>query len=129
MANAPVDKTPSESRTTSFTDTTLEDKKPKMHTDRTSSPKLEAQNEPKAVATAAASPLKDEIITTMTAKEAQAKKDAEEDMKYPHGLKLILILAALCLAVFLVALDQTIIATAIPKIVLARFLTPCSNSR
>lgn len=42
-------------------------------------------------------------------------KDAEEDIVYPHGLKLGLILLALCLSVFLVALDQTIIATAIPK--------------
>lgn len=39
-----------------------------------------------------------------------------EEAAYPHGLKLAVILAALCLAVFLVALDQTIIATAIPKI-------------
>ncbi|ESZ94686.1 hypothetical protein SBOR_4937 [Sclerotinia borealis F-4128] len=39
-----------------------------------------------------------------------------EEAVYPHGLKLAVILAALCLAVFLVALDQTIIATAIPKI-------------
>ncbi|KAF7290398.1 Major facilitator superfamily transporter [Mycena chlorophos] len=35
---------------------------------------------------------------------------------YPQGLKLALITVALCLAVFLVALDNTIIATAIPKI-------------
>ncbi|KAL3423790.1 major facilitator superfamily transporter [Phlyctema vagabunda] len=43
--------------------------------------------------------------------------EAEEgDDAYPHGLKLVVILAALCLSVFLVALDQTIISTAIPKI-------------
>ncbi|ETI26875.1 hypothetical protein G647_09974 [Cladophialophora carrionii CBS 160.54] len=35
---------------------------------------------------------------------------------YPGGLKLALITLALCLSVFLVALDNTIIATAIPKI-------------
>lgn len=35
---------------------------------------------------------------------------------YPHGLKLTLIIAALCLAVFLVALDQTIIAPALGAI-------------
>lgn len=57
---------------------------------------------------------KTEVV--MTEKEAQAKRDAEEDMQYPHGLKLWIILGALCLAVFLVALDQTIISTAIPKI-------------
>ncbi|KAF7942008.1 hypothetical protein EAE99_000059 [Botrytis elliptica] len=36
--------------------------------------------------------------------------------QYPEGLKLVSIILALCLAVFLVALDQTIISTAIPKI-------------
>ena len=35
---------------------------------------------------------------------------------YPEGLKLITIIISLCLSVFLVALDNTIIATAIPKI-------------
>lgn len=44
-----------------------------------------------------------------------AERDEEEDIEYPHGLKLAVILSALCLAVFLVALDQTIISTAIPK--------------
>jgi len=39
-----------------------------------------------------------------------------ERIDYPHGIKLALILFSLCCAVFLVALDQTIIATAIPKI-------------
>lgn len=41
-------------------------------------------------------------------------KDAE--IEYPGGLKLFVITVALCLSVFLVALDNTIIATAIPKI-------------
>jgi hypothetical protein len=39
-----------------------------------------------------------------------------EEIVYPTGMKLIMIIVALCLAVFLVALDQTIIATAIPRI-------------
>jgi hypothetical protein len=43
--------------------------------------------------------------------------EAEEDTSdYPTGFKLVTLIIALCLAVFLVALDQTIIATAIPKI-------------
>jgi hypothetical protein len=42
--------------------------------------------------------------------------DGDESIDYPHGAKLAVILVALCLAVFLVALDQTIISTAIPKI-------------
>ena len=46
-----------------------------------------------------------------------ASEEEEEDIsKYPTGLPLAFIVIALCLAVFLVALDQTIIATAIPKI-------------
>ncbi|KAI0473596.1 putative efflux pump [Xylariaceae sp. FL0804] len=38
------------------------------------------------------------------------------DPVHPTGLKLFLIIFALCLAVFLIALDNAIIATAIPKI-------------
>nr|GAT55039.1 major facilitator superfamily transporter [Mycena chlorophos] len=41
---------------------------------------------------------------------------SEGDIVYPQGLKLVFITIALCLAVFLVGLDNTIIATAIPKI-------------
>jgi hypothetical protein len=40
----------------------------------------------------------------------------DETIVYPTGTKVVLILVALCLSVFLVALDQTIISTAIPKI-------------
>jgi hypothetical protein len=45
-----------------------------------------------------------------------AQEDTNEDIVYPTGLVLAAIVLALCLAVFLVALDQTIIATAIPRI-------------
>ncbi|KAJ7275515.1 major facilitator superfamily transporter [Mycena haematopus] len=38
------------------------------------------------------------------------------DLEFPQGIKLGILMLALCLAVFLVALDNTIIATAIPKI-------------
>lgn len=58
---------------------------------------------------------KDEVVAAE--KEAPAVEDPEDkDMEYPHGVKLWVILGALCLSVFLVALDQTIISTAIPKI-------------
>ncbi|KAF4821078.1 Efflux pump aflT [Colletotrichum siamense] len=43
-------------------------------------------------------------------------QSSEDEVDYPHGLKLILIIIALCLAVFLVALDQTIIAPALGAI-------------
>ncbi|KAJ7090787.1 major facilitator superfamily domain-containing protein [Mycena belliarum] len=45
---------------------------------------------------------------------AQGSADQEDD--FPHGIKLALLTFALCLSVFLVALDNTILATAIPKI-------------
>jgi len=42
--------------------------------------------------------------------------DEKSDDEYPQGLTLFFIMLGLCLAVFLIAIDQTIIATAIPKI-------------
>ena len=46
----------------------------------------------------------------------EAKPEGEDEIEYPSGVKLFVISIALCLSVFLVALDNTIIATAIPKI-------------
>ncbi|KAJ7886158.1 DHA14-like major facilitator [Mycena olivaceomarginata] len=48
--------------------------------------------------------------------EKHADNIDDNGIEYPQGLKLFLISLALCLSVFLVALDNTIIATAIPKI-------------
>jgi hypothetical protein len=98
-----------ESKATSITESCLDDTKkevmeiPKTQTTQQISSQMDASTEPGTA-------------TGTTEKEAPAEKDAEEDMEYPHGLKLWIILAALCLAIFLVALDQTIISTAIPKI-------------
>jgi hypothetical protein len=47
---------------------------------------------------------------------AEDTKPEDEDIVYPTGLVLAAVALALCLAVFLVCLDQTIIATAIPRI-------------
>ncbi|KAK7420277.1 hypothetical protein QQZ08_010477 [Neonectria magnoliae] len=44
------------------------------------------------------------------------QRDAAPNTDYPGGLKLVLILFSLCLAIFLVALDQTIIAPALGAI-------------
>ena len=52
----------------------------------------------------------------VTDKQTPPTEPHDDDIDYPHGVKLALIMAALCLAVFLVALDNTIISTAIPKI-------------
>ncbi|KAI9810458.1 MAG: hypothetical protein M1827_006234 [Pycnora praestabilis] len=46
----------------------------------------------------------------------QEPQNDEEEIQYPHGLKLLSIITALYLSMFLVALDRTIIATAIPRI-------------
>jgi hypothetical protein len=61
-----------------------------------------------------------ELNKVMSAKEALDELNkavtSGEGVEYPTGLRLNLVTLALCLAVFLVALDNTIIATAIPKI-------------
>ncbi|KAI9713859.1 MAG: hypothetical protein M1820_000589 [Bogoriella megaspora] len=43
-------------------------------------------------------------------------EDVEDESKYPGGFKLAILTLGLCLALFVVALDNTIIATAIPRI-------------
>ncbi|KAF7190997.1 MFS-type efflux pump MFS1 [Pseudocercospora fuligena] len=48
--------------------------------------------------------------------DADAQAEQEDQTEFPHGLKLAAITIALCLSVFCMALDNTIIATAIPKI-------------
>lgn len=48
--------------------------------------------------------------------EKPASPQADDEVVYPTGARVVLILTALCMSVFLVALDQTIISTAIPKI-------------
>ncbi|KAH8736285.1 major facilitator superfamily domain-containing protein [Ilyonectria robusta] len=47
---------------------------------------------------------------------ATSSRHSDDDIVYPTGMKLALITLALCLAVFVMALDNSIIATAIPKI-------------
>ncbi|KIH87846.1 MFS aflatoxin efflux pump [Sporothrix brasiliensis 5110] len=47
---------------------------------------------------------------------AQVNTSATEDVEYPSGLKLALLLTSVFISMFLVALDRLIIATAIPQI-------------
>ncbi|KAF5343449.1 hypothetical protein D9758_011826 [Tetrapyrgos nigripes] len=50
-------------------------------------------------------------------RQSQEQHSSEaEETEYPSGTRLALIMLSLCLAVFLVALDNTIVSTAIPKI-------------
>lgn len=62
--------------------------------------------------------IREEEKETALATEADLQKvnTSAEGVEYPTGVKLALISLALCLSVFLMALDNTIIATAIPKI-------------
>lgn len=95
-----------ESKETSATETASEDLK------------NEEMREPKTVVQEEAGveePSGDKAVAT-TESSPPDKEHDEGDIEYAQGLKLVLILSALCLAVFLVALDQTIISTAIPKI-------------
>jgi MFS family permease len=48
--------------------------------------------------------------------EGEEEEEEDDDSRYPKSWKLGLITGALCLSVFCMALDNTIIATAIPKI-------------
>lgn len=48
--------------------------------------------------------------------EQEIEEKADDESEYPKGAKLAVITMALCFSVFLVALDNTIIATAIPRI-------------
>ncbi|KAJ7347239.1 hypothetical protein DFH08DRAFT_808998 [Mycena albidolilacea] len=47
--------------------------------------------------------------------EQQATTEVDKEV-FPHGLKLVVLTVALCLAVFLAVLYNSIIATAIPKV-------------
>lgn len=58
----------------------------------------------------------DSIEKADESEQEPSEKPEADVAQYPTGLKLVTLVIALCLAVFLVALDQTIIATAIPKI-------------
>lgn len=62
----------------------------------------------------------DDAIQTNDKVETEEDEEKEEeeidDTDYPHGMKLVLITLALSLSVFCMALDNTIIATAIPRI-------------
>ncbi|KAL8954074.1 MAG: hypothetical protein Q9222_000131 [Ikaeria aurantiellina] len=58
----------------------------------------------------------EKTIETTPVQEAEALDKVSEEPEYPSGAKLTIITVALCLSVFLMALDNTIIATAIPTI-------------
>lgn len=76
-------------------------------------PQAATVEEPKAVE-ASAEQVDEKASDASPAKEEQA--DGHHEPSYPSGLKLSIILVGLCLSVFCVALDTTIIATAIPRI-------------
>ena len=58
----------------------------------------------------------EKCIETTPVKEAEAMDKLSDEPEYPSGAKLAIITISLCLSVLLMALDNTIIATAIPRI-------------
>jgi hypothetical protein len=69
--------------------------------------------------TAASSTTDVEAAPEIIEKDVKDVKDVDEtpkEIEYPPLAKVLVIILALYLAVFLVALDQTIIGTAIPRI-------------
>lgn len=84
-----------ESKATSASETTFEDPKDS---------ELEANKQGNDLKMTPEEVKNEDIVTEKDA----TNPDEEEGIEYPHGLKLWIILSALCLAVFLVALDQTV---------------------
>ncbi|KAK0730294.1 putative efflux pump antibiotic resistance protein [Lasiosphaeris hirsuta] len=59
----------------------------------------------------------DEAQATASDSDQPAKSgEVESTDEYPHGFRLVVLVAAVVLAIFLTSLDQTIVGTAIPKI-------------
>ncbi|KAK1851141.1 MFS aflatoxin efflux [Colletotrichum chrysophilum] len=62
-------------------------------------------------------PVVEDTDMTMETQEAtHTKTNQSEDVQYPSGLSLVLVLGSLFISMFLVSLDRLIITTAIPKI-------------
>ncbi|KAI1612823.1 putative efflux pump antibiotic resistance protein [Exophiala viscosa] len=57
-----------------------------------------------------------DTAVALSSEEKEKADHALADDQYPHGLKLVLLAGASLVAVFMIALDQTIVGTAIPKI-------------
>lgn len=58
----------------------------------------------------------EKVVEATPIQEAEALDKITEEPEYPAGAKLAIITISLCLSVLLMALDNTIIATAIPRI-------------
>jgi hypothetical protein len=52
----------------------------------------------------------------MNRRNSNSRQPRKSEEDFPHGFKLVVLMVALCLTVFLVALDNSIIASGIPKI-------------
>lgn len=86
-----------------------------------SAPSTDVEDPEKPVETSNVTPVNKEtngeLQDVQTANTGVAEEQEEEDdTDYPKSFKLALVTTALCLSVFCMALDNTIIATAIPKI-------------
>jgi len=93
-----------------------------FHPDDSWTPTMTGGAEPAAVdgatttETDKSSPPSADHSTAPNPTKSPSSNESQDRESYPTGLKLVLIIASLCLAVFLVALDQTIIAPALGAI-------------
>lgn len=121
------------SPTGSLSEKTLEADEKTLATDERNTANLDVDEKPLETATPigedeqtpsgptpAAGETNEGLHKTLSAKEAMAELNrvmtSGEGIEYPTGARLNLVSLALCLSVFLMALDNTIIATAIPHI-------------
>jgi fucose permease len=118
--------TPTAVQNVTLTQEASDEKKDQEVTKQTLAPAEAAASEPGTTEKTAAAEQDKEVAlgdgnrTSRTSAEANSDEapieEAEDDSKYPSGLKLWILSLGLCLTTFVIALDNTIIATAIPKI-------------
>jgi hypothetical protein len=61
-------------------------------------------------------PVEDALVSKPNGPEAPARKAGEDENGYLHGRALFFVLIGILLGIFLIALDQTIVANALPVI-------------
>ncbi|KAL1895608.1 hypothetical protein Sste5346_005077 [Sporothrix stenoceras] len=84
--------------------------------DRQPLPSADGTAPPQPVTTTVTQPATTEAKSATDSQPLQRTQTAATENDHPHGLKLLSVMVAIFLAIFCVAIDRTIIATAIPKI-------------
>lgn len=84
--------------------------------DTESEPRLPSQNDDTKQAASNHGEAEKEASTVAAKTDGELSEMIDDDSKYLSGFKLMILSIGLCLTTFVIALDNTIIATAIPKI-------------